>query len=78
MKGPFTGDSSVFERLSNRYADSHQRSKVLLENSHNLTNDLFDPETGQELFKPNIKRGPRGRPRLNSKEAGRNLYIQGL
>ena len=57
-------------------ANSHERSQVLLENSHSLTNDLFDPETGQELFKPIVGRAPRGRVQnFNSKEAGHNLYI---
>lgn len=31
-----------------------------MQHSKNLTNDLFDPETGQELFKPKVGRGPRG------------------
>ena len=45
MRGPLQ-DSGVFERLSNRMANSQERSRVLLENSHSLTNELFDPETG--------------------------------
>ena len=50
-----------------------------MENSRSLTNDLFDPETGQELFKPRINRGPRGRPRQSSlRNVTENLYKDGL
>ena len=46
--------------------NSYDRSKLLMENSKSLTNDLFDPETGQEFFKPRVGRGPvRGRSRQN-------------
>jgi hypothetical protein len=45
---------------------------MCIENSRSLTNELFDPETGQQLFKPKVGRGPRGRAR--SKDTGGNLY----
>jgi len=56
---------------------SYDRSKLCLENSKNLTNDLFDPETGQEYFKPITGRAPRGRQgygRQRSKNLGEDLY----
>ena len=41
-----------------------------------MTNDLYDPETGQELFKPKVGRGPRNQQRQvrNSEAAGNNLF----
>ena len=53
--------SGVFDRLSHRMNDSYDRSKLMMENSKGLTNELCDPETGQEYFKPRVGRGPRGR-----------------
>lgn len=61
MKSQSGNNSGVFERLSHRMNNSYDRSKLMIENSKNLTNELFDPETGQELFKPKIGRAPRGR-----------------
>lgn len=49
---------------------------MCIENSRSLTNELFDPETGQQLFKPKVGRGPRGRAR--SKDTGSSLYRQAL
>jgi len=40
------GCSDVFDRLSYRMNNSYDRSKLMMENSKNLTNELFDPETG--------------------------------
>jgi hypothetical protein len=62
----------VFERL----ASSQDRSRICIENSNSLSNDLFDPETGQAFFKPKVGRGPRGRSR--SKEPGEQLYRDAL
>jgi hypothetical protein len=39
-------------------SNSQDRSRMLIQNSNGLSNDLFDPETGQELFKPRVGRGP--------------------
>ena len=51
---------------------------MLLANSQTLTNDLYDPETGQELFKPKVGRGPKqaSRPQVarTSESAGQHLY----
>lgn len=55
---------------------SKDRSRMCIENSRSLTNELFDPETGQQLFKPKVGRGPRGRAR--SKDTGSSLYRQAL
>jgi hypothetical protein len=44
--------SEVYDRLSNKMNNSYDRSKFMLENSKSLTNELFDPETGQEYFVP--------------------------
>lgn len=49
---------------------------MLLENSKNLTNDLFDPETGQEYFKPKVGRGPIGQMRY--KNPGDQLYSEAI
>jgi len=68
---------NVYERLSQNLTNSYDRSKLCLENSKNLTNDLFDPETGQQYFKPLIGRAPRGREgygRNRSKNLGEDLY----
>lgn len=67
------GTSDVFERLSHRMNNSYDRSKLLMEHSKNLTNDLFDPETGQEYFKPKVGRAPRGR---RDYKPGVDLYNQ--
>jgi hypothetical protein len=69
--------ADVYERLSQNLTTSFDRSKLCLENSKNLTNDLFDPETGQQFFKPQIGRAPRGREgygRNRSKNLGEDLY----
>lgn len=48
---------------------------MYMENSSNLNNDLYDPETGQQLFHPKIGRGPRGRSGSRSiREVGGDLY----
>lgn len=49
---------------------------MCLENSRTLTNDLFDPETGQAFFKPKVGRAPRYKPRL--KNPGDQLYNEAL
>ena len=36
---------------------------MCIENSNTLSNDLFDPDTGQALFHPRVGRGPRGQSR---------------
>ena len=36
---------------------------MLMANSQTLSQDLYDPETGQEFFKPKIGRGPRNQAR---------------
>jgi hypothetical protein len=51
---------------------SKDRSRMCIENSRSLTNELFDPETGQRFFRPKVGRAPRGRAR--SKDASQNLY----
>lgn len=55
-------------------SSSYDRSKLMMENSKGLTNDLFDPETGQEYFKPKIGRGPTTRGRRE--DPGADLYAQ--
>lgn len=49
-----------------------------MENSRSLTNELFDPETGQALFHPRTGRAPRGRPRSSYKNPGEKLYQDAL
>ena len=69
--------NELFERLSQGLSSSRERSQLLLANSQTLTNDLYDPETGQELFKPKVGRGPRNKarpPARNSETAGQMLY----
>ena len=40
-----------------------------------LNNDLCDPETGQEYFKPRVGRAPRGRTKPSDNvSAGKHLY----
>jgi len=70
------GSNSVYERLSQRLNSSQDRSRMLIENSRSLTNELFDPETGQALFQPQVGRAPRGRSR--SKNPGDKLYQDAL
>jgi hypothetical protein len=67
------GSSDVFDRLSHRMNNSYDRSKLMMENSKSLTNDLFDPETGQEYFKPKVGRAPRGRQQYRP---GQDLYSE--
>ena len=64
--------NKLFEKLS--CSSSRERSQLMLANSQTLTNDLYDPETGQELFQPKVGRGPRDRPAGNSTTAGDQLY----
>lgn len=70
-----SGAKHVFQRLSHRMNSSQDRKRMYMENSRSLNNELFDPETGQTLFKPKVGRGPRGRSR--SKDANEQLYRQG-
>jgi len=42
-----SGTNDVYNRLSHRMNSSYDRSKLLIENSRTLNNDLCDPETGQ-------------------------------
>ena len=56
---------------------SRERSQLLLANSQTLTNDLYDPETGQELFRPKVGRGPKNKSRApghSSESTGHMLY----
>lgn len=50
--------ASVFEKLSQGLGSSRERSQACLAHSQNLSNDLYDPETGQEFFKPKTGRAP--------------------
>lgn len=72
------GSNSVYERLSQRLNSSQDRSRLLIENSKSLTNELFDPETGQALFHPKIGRAPRGRSRSKNQNPGDKLYQDAL
>jgi hypothetical protein len=49
---------------------------MCIENSRSLTNELFDPETGQALFHPRTGRAPKGRQR--SKNPGEKLYADAI
>ena len=51
----------------------------MLANSQTLSNDLYDPETGQELFKPQVGRGPRKvrRPPPKGTNTAEMLYQKG-
>jgi len=47
MRSSFDADAKhVFERLSQRMKSSKERSRMCIENSRSLTNELHDPETG--------------------------------
>ena len=49
----------------------------MLAHSKTLTNDLYDPETGQQLFHPKVGRGPNHyRPQAGTKTS-ENLYKAG-
>ena len=51
--------SAIFDRLSQGGLNSsRERSQLMLANSNNLTNDLYDPETGQQYFQPKVGRAP--------------------
>lgn len=50
---------------------------MMLANSHTLTNDLYDPETGQQLFHPQVGRAPQQRRPAPGKGTGENLYKAG-
>mgnify|MGYP000897786012 CR=1 FL=1 len=49
---------------------------MCIENSRTLTNDLFDPETGQALFHPRVGRAPVNQQRL--RDPGTQLYREAL
>ena len=50
---------------------------MMLAHSKNLTNDLYDPETGQQFFQPQVGRAPTaGRPRAGQGTSD-NLYKAG-
>ena len=70
--------TEVFERLSNRLNSSCDRSRIVIENSRSLNNELFDPETGQELFKPLIGRAPKHHQPGSSRTRGKKLYKEAL
>ena len=72
------GSNSVYDRLSQRLNSSQDRSRMLIENSRSLTNELFDPETGQALFQPQVGRAPRGRTREKNQNPGEKLYQDAL
>jgi len=57
-------------------SNSQERSRMCMENSKSLTNDLFDPETGQVLFHPKVGRGPRQRSR--QRNPSEQLYENAL
>lgn len=49
----------------------------MLANSQTLSQDLYDPETGQQLFKPKIGRGPKTQKRppiKSSQTTGKMLF----
>ena len=48
-------------------------------NSQTLSNDLYDPETGQQLFHPLVGRGPRTqkRPGIGQGQTNKHLYHAG-
>lgn len=72
-----TKDKRIFERLSQGLNSSRERSQMMMANSQTLSNDLYDPETGQELFKPKIGRGPRNQARPAGNSAYEMLYRAG-
>ena len=47
---------------------------MCMANSQTLTNELYDPDTGQELFKPRITRGPRSVQRPKTADTNLALY----
>lgn len=49
----------------------------MLANSQTLTNDLYDPETGQEFFKPKVGRAPRQQLRPSTNMTHEALYRAG-
>eukprot|EP00354_Favella_ehrenbergii_P006196 CAMPEP_0170455192 /NCGR_PEP_ID=MMETSP0123-20130129/3223_1 /TAXON_ID=182087 /ORGANISM="Favella ehrenbergii, Strain Fehren 1" /LENGTH=123 /DNA_ID=CAMNT_0010718217 /DNA_START=2437 /DNA_END=2808 /DNA_ORIENTATION=- len=50
---PNQSRSAFFDRLSQGGLNtSRERSQMMMANSKTLSNDLYDPETGQALFKP--------------------------
>lgn len=50
---------------------------MMLANSQTLSNDLYDPETGQEFFKPKVGRAPRNQLRGQGSSAHEMLYKAG-
>lgn len=46
--------SAIFGKLNT----SRERSQMMMANSKTLSNDLYDPETGQALFQPKVGRAP--------------------
>ena len=51
---------------------------MMLAHSKTLTNDLYDPETGQQLFKPKVGRGPMQHRAAPGQGTSENLYKAGL
>lgn len=70
-------DPKVFERLSQGLNSSRERSQIMMAHSQTLSNDLYDPETGQEFFKPKIGRGPKNQARPQATAAHEMLYRAG-
>ena len=50
---------------------------MCMANSQTLTNELYDPDTGQEFFKPKIGRGPRSQQRPRTGDTHHMLYQAG-
>ena len=49
----------------------------MLANSNNLTNDLYDPDTGQQLFQPKLVSKAPQHGRAPGQKAHENLYRAG-
>ena len=47
---------------------------MCMANSQTLTNDLYDPDTGQEFFQPRVGRGPRSYHRPSANNTHEMLY----
>jgi len=71
--------SAIYDRLSQGGLNtSRERSQMMIANSKTLTNDLHDPETGQQLFHPKVGRGPQQyRPQAGA-ATSHHLYKAGL
>lgn len=70
-------EKRVFERLSQGLNSSRERSQMMMANSQTLTNDLYDPETGQQFFKPKVGRAPRHQLRPHIGATHEMLYKAG-